>query len=125
MIPLETNQIILMWLYAFPSDKAANKWKKCAYFVCASSFIITHSSSLIAGGLFAYKFISVDLELVLFALFHTIGSFNMVYQSGATVALRHKLSAIFKTLTKIYNKSKRKILVLSSSAILVAGFIFS
>lgn len=106
MKPLETNQLILMWLFAFPSDETASRWKKFAYFMFTAGVIITHFLALVAGGIFIFQFISVDMREVLYALFHTIGSFNMLYQSTVTVLLRRKLTAIFEGLSKIYNESK-------------------
>lgn len=110
MKPLQTTQLLLKWLYAFPSDKSAGKSMKFAYFIFASSVIVVHFLAMVAGGIFISKLISIDLEQALFALFHTLCSFNMLYQSIATVLLRHKLAAIFKSWTKIYDESKIKTL---------------
>lgn len=108
MTPLATNQLVLTWLYAFPSDKSASKWKRIAYFVFALCVFVVNVSGLIAGASFISKFMSTKLEDALFSLYHTCVSCNAVYQSIAIVILRHKLSAIFKSLEKIYHESEIK-----------------
>lgn len=108
MIPLETNQVILVWLYAFPPDELASRRKKIAYFLFALAIMAANFSNLTAGLLFTFKFISIDIEKAVFALFHTIPALNMLYQCVVIVLMRRKLIAIFTSLTKIYNESKSK-----------------
>lgn len=106
MRPLETNQLLLTWLYAFPPDESSIKWKRIVHFVFSSGVLIAHFLSVMAGGTFIFKFVSIDLEEAIFALFHTIAACNMFYQSIVIVLLRHKFTAIFKDLSTIYDKSK-------------------
>lgn len=106
MIPLETNQLLLMWLYAFPVDESASQRKKIAYLLVSIAVAAVNFSNLLAGTLFVVKYISVDIEMAIFALFHTIPAFNMFYQCVVIVLLRHRLTEIFKSLSNIYNESK-------------------
>lgn len=106
MIPLETSQLLLKWLYAFPSDDLAPKWKRIAYFMFASIVIFVLVLAVISGSFYIFEFILIDVEGAIFALFHTLGLFNMLYQSIMIVVLRNKLNEIFKSLSKIYNESK-------------------
>lgn len=106
MIPLETNQLMLMWLYAFPPDENATKWKKVAYSMFTASVIGVNFLCVTSNGFFIAKFVSSNLEEALFALSHVIVFFNSFYQSVVTVILRHKLQEIFKSLSKIYDESK-------------------
>lgn len=116
MLPLKTNQLMLDWLYAFPPNTFASKSKKIVYFAFASSVVITHCSSFIGGALFFWKSLSIDLNLALFALFHTIGSISMLSECITIILLRRKLTAIFKGLSRIYDESKIKILTLCLTA---------
>lgn len=106
MKPLETNERVLMWLYLFPPNEFARKRMKIAHVVFAMSVIMTHLISVIVGAVFIHRYMSTNLEETLFSLFHTIAAASMLYQSIGTVILRHKLTAIFEGLSKIYNESK-------------------
>lgn len=112
MTPLATNQLFLKWMYAFPSDESASILKKILYFVFPLSLIMAHFGAVAAGGCYMLKFLSVDLEEAIYALYHTICFLNMLYQSIAIVFLRGKLITIFKSLTIIYNESKNNILII-------------
>lgn len=119
MQPLETNQRTLTWLYAFPSNEGATKWEKISYFMVTASVIVAHFCAMISGGFFIAKFVSIDLEVAIYSLFHTIAFSNMFYKSIITVLLRHKLQGIFKSLSKIYNESKINILTFYCDFILL------
>lgn len=106
MKPLETSQRVMKWLYAFPKDEYASPSKRIAYFAFASIIFISSILSVTASTVFILKNLSINLEDTLFSLFHNIGALVTVYQSIATILLRHKLMAIFNDLLKIYDQSK-------------------
>lgn len=106
MTPLETNRQVLTWLSGFPPDESAGKRRKIAYIAFTSGVITIHLLSVLAGGTFILKHKSKGLEEVLYSLMHTLGSFNMLYESIITVFLCRELSEIFKGLTTIYNESE-------------------
>lgn len=108
MKPLETNQRVLMWLYAFPPDNSDGKWRKIAYFTFTICVIAVHAMSVAASSTFIYRNISISLEETLFSLFHNFSASGMLYQSIVTVILRHNLNAIFKGLSTIYDQSELK-----------------
>lgn len=108
MKPLESIQLAMTWLYAFPTDPTASKWKKLAYFMFSLGITVANLSSTTAGALFIVKNVSNNLEDSIFAFFHTIACFNMLYQSIVIVVLRRKLAALFTSLSKIYEESKKE-----------------
>lgn len=111
MNPLKTNQLILTWFGASPSHESLSKWIRIARCMFTLSVIIANFLSVFAGVLFILKFISINLEEAIFALFHTIAYSNMLYQSVMIVVLRRKLTTIFEHLSKIYDKSKESMLI--------------
>lgn len=112
MIPLETNQLILTWFYAFSSDEADTKLRKILRLIFSLNVTVTHFLTMAAGGLFISKFISTNLEEAIFALFHTIAFFNMLYQCICIIILRREFTEMMKSLAKIYNESENKILII-------------
>lgn len=110
MIQLETTQLLLAYLYAFPPDKNASRRKKVCYFVFSSSIIVINLLSVTSGGFFIFKNASINLKEAIFALYHTCVCCNVFYQAIIIIILRKKLTALFERLTDIYNESKNQIL---------------
>lgn len=109
MNPLELYQRVLMWLCGLPPKKSDGKHMRFAYMTLTLCVIVGHLLSLVAGAIFIYRNVSINLEETLFSLFHTIGSVSMLYSSIATVLLCRKLPVIFGGLSNIYNKSEYEI----------------
>lgn len=106
MRPLELCQRVMMWFCGIPPDEDAAKWKRMAYTAFVSGIIMVHLASVISSAEFIRRNVSVDLEITLLALTCNIGSSTALYQSVATVLLRHKMIEIFNSLSKIFEESK-------------------
>lgn len=107
MLPLATIQLLLVWLFAFPSDESVTRRKKIAYFVFASSVIVSLFLVITSSGMFIVKNFSINLEEAVFGFSVAISYSNMLYQSIVTILLRKKFTAIFKSLKKIHDESKK------------------
>lgn len=107
MIPLETNQRALQWIYGFPPEKSPTKWKRIGYFAFALSSNVALFSGFLSSVVFISKFRRVDLEGTIYALFHGAGALNMLYQSIVILFLRRELASIFENLEKIHAECKR------------------
>lgn len=74
MKPLATSQQALSWISAFPPDDATPKWKKVIFKLFPLFITITNLIILIGSMVFALKFMSIDLEATLYAIFQFSGS---------------------------------------------------
>lgn len=118
MKPLQKCQRMLMWLKAFPTDESVSYRNKVTYIVVTLSVIMGHILSVASSSLSIYQTMSVDLEATLFALFHTITSTSMIYQSIVSILLCHDLATIFVELSTIYKKRKYKMCIFKRKNIL-------
>lgn len=109
MKPLQLNRRVLTWLCGVPANELDTKKEKVQYIAFTLIVIMINSIAVISGATFIYRHISLDFELTLYSLYHTIGHFQVLYQSIATVLLRHKLDAIIQSLSTIYEKSMKNI----------------
>lgn len=62
--------------------------------------------AVIASAIFFLKFVSVDLNQSLYAMFQIAAYTNVTYIYIAAFLLRHKITAVFDSLTEIYEESK-------------------
>lgn len=108
MSPLETSQLVLMWLSGVPPHESEHKLKKIAIIAFSLMMIIFAIVAEMASITFIYRNVSTNLEETLFCLFHTITVLQTIYQLIAKVLLRYKLIVIFENLLTIYNRSKLK-----------------
>lgn len=106
MKPLVTIERALVWLCLCSPDKATSKWKML---VCAFLGLITFTSTLsdmLASVAFMLKFISIDMEESLYALFQIFGFGSITYAIIVTFFQRHRMRDLFRGLSKIYSASK-------------------
>lgn len=104
-----TNQRVLTWHCACTPDKSTSKWQRFAYKAYALISIVSVMSVTLLTLLFVVKNISTNLEEALFAIFQITGSGATIYVNLFAIRSQHKIAAIFKSLSEIYNASKKKI----------------
>lgn len=107
MKPIKTNQQVLTWLCVCQADETISKRKRMAHIFFAS-FIFSANFILIPISVaYFLRFVSVDLEQALYALFQLSGMLGMTYMMIAAFILRHEINDLFGKLADIYNNCKR------------------
>lgn len=104
--PLATNQRVLTWLCVYPAEKTTCKFKQMAYIFF--SFVVFSGilSSLIASVAYFMKFVSIDLEVALYAVSQIAAAASVLYAIAMTYLSRRGITAIFQKLNEIYDQSK-------------------
>lgn len=105
MKPLGTSQRVLAWLLICP-DENATKWQKWTHIIFTIYLAIFNFVGVFTGGLFGLKYITINLELTLYAVFPTFGLISAVYIMVVASFSRRKINVIFQTLSVIYKASK-------------------
>lgn len=105
MKPFATSQRVLTW-FCICSDENTTKWQKFAHvsftmFVAMFVFI-----AALMAGTYGFKYISIDLEEALYAIFPFFGLLSGVYIIIIAFFSTTKINAIFETLSVIYKDSK-------------------
>lgn len=112
MIPLKTNRRVLTWLCVYTIGKNTTKWQKMFYVGFTIFVFVCNIFSFGVSGTFFVRHVSVNIEKSLFSLIQIIGTLNMNYIVIITLLKRHKISAIFVSLTKIYEASKKSLILI-------------
>lgn len=105
--PLATSQEVLVWICALTPEPTTSTAKKVLFKMCPIVLIFGNITGLASSVAFFVKFIKIDLEVSLFALFQIAGQVNMSNAIVVTICLRHRIEAMFRNLTNIYNECKR------------------
>lgn len=74
MKPLATNQYMLSWISVLPAEKSTIKWKKVAFKIFPLFLIVSNLAGAVASIAFFVKYITIDLEESLYALFQIAGN---------------------------------------------------
>lgn len=111
MKPLQTNQRVLTWLCLFPASKNTSNFVKLGYIVLTFVCITCMTANLMASVAFFIKSVSTELEKSLFALFQIVGSLSVWYMFITVFPSQHKIHAIFRRLSEIYDESKNYFIV--------------
>lgn len=105
MKPLVTNQRVLTWLCVYPGEKTTSKIKQLAYIIFSLIVFSGILSSLIASVAYFMKFVSIDLEVALYAVSQIAAAASVLYAIVMTYFSRHGIASIFHKLSEIYDKS--------------------
>lgn len=105
MKPLGTSQRVLAWFLICP-DENSTKRQKWIHIIFTTYIATFNFVGVFTGGLFGLKYIKINLELTLYAVFPTFGLISAVYIMIVASFSRHKINVIFQTLSTIYKASK-------------------
>lgn len=105
MKPLGTSQRVLAWFLICP-DENATKGQNWTHIIFTTYIAIFNFVGVFTGGLFGLKYITINLELTLYAIFPTFGLISAVYIMIVASFSRRKINVIFQTLSAIYKASK-------------------
>lgn len=106
MKPLAISQWFLSWISVCPVEENMSKWKKVIFKIFPFVIIAGNLTGLTSSTIFFVRYISVDLEGSLYALFQIAGQLNMTNAIIITFAFRHRLTTMFENLAKIYTASE-------------------
>lgn len=104
MKPLQTNRLVLTWIYLYPVQDVW--WKQLLRIMLGLSAFLVMVANLTMGAVYFYLFVSTDLESAVFALFHIVACSSISYEMICAFYLRHKMPALFDELSFIYDSRK-------------------
>lgn len=103
---LRLNQVVLQWLGICQIDDVKNlrkQWIRYIFGFLVCTFIV---SMMVANFFYCIKYIDIDIEGVLYAMFSLLSSIN-VFNAIISLAInRVKVSLIFTRLQELYDQSK-------------------
>lgn len=106
MKPLVTNYLVFKWLCICPPEEPNDWRKKLAYFLSMLIISFINITFVISSAFFIRKVLSVDLEDTLFAFAQFASFSGITYLIIAAVALRHSITGLFGSLSRIYDESR-------------------
>lgn len=106
MKPLATYQHVLRLLCAFPPDESTKRWKRLLFVISGLSFFVCILCTALSSFTFLLKYISINPEEGLWALFQVCGFTNMLYVLIISFVIPFKIKGIFDDLSHIYEISE-------------------
>lgn len=110
MKPLVTCQRVLTWVSVFPVEKNTTKRKRLLFKILPMLLLISNIIGVISSSLFCWKYIKIDLEGSLYALFQVAGMLGMSNIIIVSFISRKKVPKIFENLSQIYKSCKKSII---------------
>lgn len=104
MKPLQTPQKIFVLFCVYPADEVG--WKKLACGIFTMALIVSNICGFLSSAVFFLNYVSVDLEISLYALFTVFGFLISIYADVFVFFSRHKIYNVFTKLSDIYETSK-------------------
>lgn len=98
--PLRTTRKVLTW-YCICTKESRKR-----HIIFSVVCLLANMSAVVASVTFFLKFVAVNLELSLYALFQISAYSNVVYIYTIAIILRNKVPAIFDGLATIYHQCK-------------------
>lgn len=104
--PLLTIQRMLKWLCICPMDENDASYKKILFIMWSVFSIICSSIGSTSSVRFFSKYLSTDLKASINAILPFTSTLNFLYMIINAYIVRHKIVAIFKRLSEIFEKCK-------------------
>lgn len=109
MKPLETNQTVLSWIGVLPPDESTSEWKKQASVVFPYLVFVTSLLSFGGSAMFLIRFITVDLEEGLYAVFQVCAVSISLYVLITGIILKRAIQSALQKLSDIYKTRKYRL----------------
>lgn len=106
MNPLKTNKLVLTWFCVYPAEENESSIVTFARVLFSLGIVFGMVSAFIGSVVFFYRFILIDLESSLGALFQISAYLSTIYMIGVSAFMRRRLVAIIDELEMIYKASK-------------------
>lgn len=107
MEPLSTTRWVSTWLSMYPAPEDSTEPQKIAYKACGLLVFLGPASFAMATLAFFLKYLSIDLESSLYALFQVLAFTSITYSFVVAFILRKKILLIFDQLSRIYDERKK------------------
>lgn len=102
---LRLNQVVLQWLGICEIDDMQNLREKKIRYIFGFLLFTFVASMIVANLLYCVKYININIEGVLYALFSLLSSSNVLNSMVSLTINRRKISCIFKRLQELYDQS--------------------
>lgn len=103
---LVTTQRVLSWISLCSAEEPTNKWWKLVFKIFPVVLLAANVTGFAASAAFFIKFIAVDLEESLYAVYQLSGHLGMFNMIIVSIILHKEIAGIFESLQRIYNESK-------------------
>lgn len=105
MQPLILSRQLLTW-HCLCYEKGSPVWKQLIRIVLSASAFLMNLSCVPTSILYVLKFLSVNLEESLYALFQVAACTSAAYVVAIAFRMRYRTANLFKMLEDIYNSRK-------------------
>lgn len=106
MKPLRTNQRVLIWLYAYPTERTDEQHDNCSHIAFTSLVFTVYIGFLIASIAYFIKFSTIDLNETLYATIQITAALPMMKALVIMILKRRKFRDLFESLSRIYDASE-------------------
>lgn len=105
MKPLVIDQRVFTWFGVFPLETTPKLSTKLIFSIFVVVISAWSLSSLLSSGTYFFRYMSVDLELSLYALFQLAATLIVANAIIIILLSRWKISSVFRNLEMIYEES--------------------
>lgn len=102
---LRLNQVVLQLLGICEIDDMQNSREQKIRYIFGFLLFTFVASMIVANLLYCVKYININIEGVLYALFSLLSSSNVLNSMVSLTINRRKISCIFKRLQELYDQS--------------------
>lgn len=107
MRPLKLNQQLMTWIFINSSSETTSLLKRVVYIFLGCAVFASQLAAFAASVAFLIKFLSIDIERSLYTSFQILTSAPAAYMFVVACVSRHKINALFGSLTTICDESNR------------------
>lgn len=106
MKPLVTSYRVLIWLSVCPPEEPIDGRKKLAHFLPILIISMINVTFVTASGICIHSTLSGSMKETLFAFAQFASFSGITYLIIAALTLRHSITVLFGSLSRIYQESK-------------------
>lgn len=107
MQPIGSVKKVLTLLYLCAPDENSSKIKKIFCMACSFGVLTVMTLGASAGAFFAIEYVSIDAEKCLFATFHTVAYYTLIYMLIVIILWRNEMLEVFNSISKIYQLASK------------------
>lgn len=102
MEPFAMNKRVLQWHCVYPLDENSSKWMKWACVAFALCVFASNILAIVSSAVYVWKYIWIDLEGSLYALFQVAGWTSLTYGMVIAFIMRKELTATIDQSSDIF-----------------------
>lgn len=111
MKPLLSIQRSMIWACFCRENENEDKWRKRAYILFSCTSIVFSAFAFGVSVAFLVKYLSIDLEESLYAVFQIFAAILMIYTFIVGFFSKNQINVIFKSLAELHSECKFLILL--------------